>query len=46
MTHDLREWTSTREVVSKLGHFDLLVNNAGVLTLTPFLDFEKEDMDR
>ena len=46
MTHDLREWTSTREVVSKLGHFDLLVNNAGVFTLAPFLDLQKEELDR
>ena len=46
VTQDLRDWTSTREVVSKLGHFDLLVNNAGVVKREPFLDYLKEDLDQ
>ena len=31
VTHDVADWSCTREVISNLGHFDLLVNNAGVV---------------
>jgi L-xylulose reductase len=46
VTPDLSDWTSTREVVGSLGPFDLLVNNAGVNKLTPFLEQTEEDLDR
>ena len=46
VNHDLADWTTTREVISKLGHFDLLVNNAAVLANEPFLDATKENVDR
>ena len=43
---DLTEWDATRSLLESLGHVDLLVNNAGVITIAPFLDFKKEDMDK
>ena len=45
LTQDLSDWMSTKEAITKLGHFDLLVNNAGVSRLAPFLDFKEEDLD-
>ncbi|KAK7476759.1 hypothetical protein BaRGS_00031986 [Batillaria attramentaria] len=38
VTQDLTDWEGTREAVTKLGHFDLLVNNAGVNRMANFLD--------
>ncbi|XP_076075536.1 L-xylulose reductase-like [Mytilus galloprovincialis] len=43
---DLQDWDKTREEVSKIGHIDLLVNNAGVGCAFPFLDTPKEEIDR
>ncbi|KAL8593306.1 hypothetical protein ACOMHN_009959 [Nucella lapillus] len=45
LTLDISDWDTTKEAVHKLGHFDLLVNNAGVGSTAPFLDFTKEDLD-
>ena len=46
MTQNVADWTSTREVVNNLGHFDLLVNNAGIGGGIPFLDYPLEDLNR
>ncbi|CAG2193298.1 DCXR [Mytilus edulis] len=43
---DLQDWDKTREEVSKIGHIDLLVNNAGVICRIPFIDTPKEEIDR
>ncbi|KAK7111671.1 L-xylulose reductase-like [Littorina saxatilis] len=45
VAQDLSEWKKTKEAIGKLGHFDLLVNNAGVSRCGPFLDFMEEDLD-
>ena len=46
VTQDLADWASTRDTISKLGHFDLLVNNAGIVVFEPFLDVKQESLDR
>lgn len=46
MNVDLQDWDKTREEVSKIGHIDLLVNNAGVGCRLPFIDTPKEEIDR
>ena len=46
MTQNVADWTSTAETVGTLGHFDLLVNSAGVGFMTPFFDQELQDVDR
>ncbi|XP_014769651.1 D-erythrulose reductase [Octopus bimaculoides] len=43
---DLSNWDRTREIVSSLGPIDLLVNNAAVGSLSPFVDAAKEDLDK
>ncbi|XP_076075538.1 L-xylulose reductase-like [Mytilus galloprovincialis] len=43
---DLQDWDKTREEVRKVGHIDLLVNNAGVICRIPFIDTPKEEIDR
>ncbi|XP_071128460.1 L-xylulose reductase-like [Mytilus edulis] len=43
---DLQDWDKTREEVNKIGHIDLLVNNAGVICRIPFIDTPKEEIDR
>ena len=45
LTQDLSDWSATGKAIAKLGHFDLLVNNAGVTRRVPFLDFKEEDID-
>ncbi|XP_076075526.1 L-xylulose reductase-like isoform X3 [Mytilus galloprovincialis] len=42
---DLQDWDKTREEVSKIGHIDLLVNNAGVFKKSSFIDTPKENID-
>ncbi|RUS69797.1 hypothetical protein EGW08_022443, partial [Elysia chlorotica] len=42
---DLSDWSKARVAVEALGHFDLLVNNAGVSRVGPFLDVKEEDID-
>ncbi|XP_068631792.1 L-xylulose reductase-like [Battus philenor] len=39
------DWEKTREVIESLGHFDALVNNAGVSTNQPFLECTPEAFD-
>ncbi|KAK7500948.1 hypothetical protein BaRGS_00007828 [Batillaria attramentaria] len=45
VTQDLSDWTRTRDTVSDLGNFDLLVNNAAVQRVGPFLEFGEKDID-
>ncbi|KAK3751044.1 hypothetical protein RRG08_044622 [Elysia crispata] len=42
---DISDWTKTHSAIESLGHFDLLVNNAGVSRVGPFLDVKEEDID-
>ena len=42
---DLTDWDATRTLVETLGPIDLLVNNAGVTVISPFLDVKKDDVD-
>ena len=42
---DIADWAKTREAVKKIGPIDFLVNNAGVLRLSPFLEVTKEHLD-
>ncbi|XP_053150458.1 L-xylulose reductase isoform X1 [Hemicordylus capensis] len=43
---DLGDWEATEAALSKLGDIDLLVNNAAVALLQPFLEVTKEAFDR
>lgn len=42
---DLSDWDQTRETVTKIGHVDFLVNNAGVGLVAKFLELTKEDLE-
>ncbi|XP_032689733.1 L-xylulose reductase [Odontomachus brunneus] len=42
---DLRDWDATRKAVQSVLPIDLLVNNAGVAVLSPFLDATPEQFD-
>ncbi|XP_076386311.1 L-xylulose reductase isoform X2 [Megachile rotundata] len=42
---DLRDWDATKKAVESVLPIDLLVNNAGVAHLKPFLDATAEDFD-
>ena len=44
-TLDLSDWDATRTLVQSLGPIDLLVNNAGIIKVTPFLEVSKEEVD-
>ncbi|KAK7475410.1 hypothetical protein BaRGS_00033360 [Batillaria attramentaria] len=46
LAQDISDWSATRQAVSSLGHFDLLVNNAGVHQQIPFLEFPEAEIDR
>ena len=41
---DLQDWHKTREVLKTIGHVDLLVNNAAIIKMAPFLETKKEDL--
>ncbi|XP_040291488.1 L-xylulose reductase-like [Bufo bufo] len=43
---DLGDWSATEAALSNIGAVDLLVNNAGVALLQPFLDVTQEAFDR
>ncbi|XP_036614019.1 L-xylulose reductase [Trichosurus vulpecula] len=43
---DLGDWEATERALSTIGPVDLLVNNAGVALLQPFLEVTKEACDR
>jgi len=42
---DLRDWEATRKAVSSVLPIDLLVNNAGIAILDPFLSLKPDDFD-
>lgn len=42
---DLADWEATERALSNVGPVDLLVNNAGVALLQPFLEITKEACD-
>jgi len=42
---DLTDWEATRKAVKSVLPIDLLVNNAGVACLAPFLDITREQFD-
>ena len=42
---DISDWAATGKAITQLGYFDLLVNNAGVSRIAPFLDFKEQDLD-
>ena len=42
---DLKDWKATREAVTSVLPIDLLVNNAGIAALDPFLTAKPEDFD-
>lgn len=46
MCVDLGDWDATEAALSKVGDIDLLVNNAAVALLQPFLEVTKEAFDR
>lgn len=43
---DLSKWEETKKAVEKLGHIDLLVNNAGIALRQPFLEIDQENIDK
>jgi len=40
------DWQSAQNAVKSLGHIDLLVNNAGVAEIAPFIDVTMDSFDR
>lgn len=42
---DLADWEATEQALSSVGPVDLLVNNAAVALLQPFLEVTKEAFD-
>lgn len=45
MCVDLADWEATEHTLGSVGPVDLLVNNAGVALLQPFLEVTKEAFD-
>ncbi|XP_028675512.1 L-xylulose reductase [Erpetoichthys calabaricus] len=43
---DLSNWEATEKALNAIGHVDLLVNNAAVAILKPFLEATQEDFDK
>ncbi|XP_077184165.1 L-xylulose reductase [Paroedura picta] len=43
---DVGDWEATEAALNKVGDIDLLVNNAGIALLQPFLEVTKEAFDR
>ena len=46
MCVDLGDWEATERALGSVGPVDLLVNNAAVALLQPFLEVTKEAFDR
>ena len=42
---DITDWEKIRNIVQEFCPIDLLVNNAGVLTVGPLLEVTKQDLD-
>ena len=43
---DLEDWNATKKSLQDIGHIDMLVNNAGINILEPFLDIQEESFDK
>ena len=43
---DISDWDMTRHVVQQIGPVDLLVNNAGINVIKPFLEVDKQELNR
>ncbi|XP_013390500.1 L-xylulose reductase isoform X1 [Lingula anatina] len=41
---DISDWKATRKAVQEAGHFDLLINNAAVSFVLPFLEVTEENL--
>lgn len=46
MCVDLGDWEATEQALASMGPVDLLVNNAAVALLQPFLEITKEACDK
>ena len=42
---DIAEWNKTRNVIETIGPTDTLVNNAGVVVMSPFLDVSQDQLN-
>ena len=42
---DITDLDKTRSIVQSIGHIDMLINSAGVATLSPFLDISPEQLN-
>ncbi|XP_045187363.2 L-xylulose reductase-like [Mercenaria mercenaria] len=42
---DISHWDTARKTVEDIGPIDMLINNAGAIKHTPFLDVTKEELD-
>ena len=43
---DLSDWATARKAVEQIGSVDLLVNNAGINELSPFLETEESQLNK
>ena len=43
---DLSDWAVARKAVDQIGPIDLLVNNAGVLIQSPFLETDEAQLNK
>ncbi|KAK2175982.1 hypothetical protein NP493_692g06010 [Ridgeia piscesae] len=43
---DLSDWATARKAVEQIGSVDLLVNNAGILEQSPFLETEESQLNQ
>ena len=43
---DISDWDKTRHAVQQIGPVDLLVNNAGINVIKPFLEVDKQELNR
>lgn len=46
MCVDLGDWGATEKALGGVGPVDLLMNNAAMALMRPFLEVTKEDFDR
>ena len=46
MCVDLSDWAAARKAVKEIGPVDLLVNNAGVIKMSPFLEMDEANMNK
>lgn len=44
--YDLADTKGIADLVKKLGHIDILINNAGIMNSMPYDSYQKENMDR